>query len=174
MEECSNQLTGKLHRIIKRSLKESRVFQDWKRANIVPNHKGGDKEEPLNYRPVSLRSEVAKICEKIMKDRWLKFLVETNTLSGGQFGFREGSSCITNLLSFYSSDWCYKGKRRMGWLHLHGHQQCFWQGTSQETLKTRKCRIEGWFAEMDGRLFEQQRNENSNKRPEVRMMQCEK
>ena len=32
----------------------------------------------------------------------------------------------------------------------------------------------GWFVEMDGRLFEQQRNENNNKRSEVRMMQCEK
>ena len=67
-------------------------------------HKGGDKEEPLNYRPVSLTSVVGKICEKIVKDRLLKFLEETNTLSGGQFGFRGGSSCITNLLSFYLSD----------------------------------------------------------------------
>ena len=42
-------------------------------------------------------------------------------------------------------------------------------------LETRKCRrIEGWFAEIDGRLFEQQRNENNNKRSEVRMVQCEK
>ena len=34
--------------------------------------------------------------------------------------------------------------------------------------------IEGWFAEMDGRLFEQQRNKTSNKRSVVRMVQCEK
>ena len=49
----------------------------------------------------------------------------------------------------------------------------FLQGTSQETaLETRKYKIEeGWFAEMDGRLFEQQRNENSNRRSEVRMVQ---
>ena len=70
----------------------------------MPIHKGGGKEEPLNYRPVSLTSVVAKICEKIVKDIWLKFLEETNTLSGGQFGFRGGRSCITNLLSFYLSD----------------------------------------------------------------------
>ena len=57
----------------------------------------------LNYRPVSLTSVVAKNSEKIVKDRWLKFLEETNTLSGGHFIFRGGRSCITNLLSFYSS-----------------------------------------------------------------------
>ena len=70
----------------------------------MPIHKGGDKKEPLNYRPVSFINVVAKICGKIVKDRWLKFLEETNTLSGGQFGFRGGRTCITNLLSFYSSD----------------------------------------------------------------------
>ena len=67
----------------------------------MPIHKGGDKEEPLNYRPVSLTSVVGKFYEKIMKDKWLKFLEETKQ-TGGQFGFRRGKSCITNLLSFYS------------------------------------------------------------------------
>ena len=55
---------------------------DWKRAYIISIHKGGDKEEPLNQRLVSLTSIVATICEKIEKDRWLKFLEETNRLSG--------------------------------------------------------------------------------------------
>ena len=80
MKKCSNQLAGKLQSMILSSLKESRVPLDWKKANIVPIHKGGDKEEPLNYRPVSLTSIVARMCEKIVKNRWLKFLEETNTL----------------------------------------------------------------------------------------------
>ena len=70
MKECSNQLAGKLHNIIESSLKESRVPLDWKRANILPIHKGGDKEEPLNYRPVSLTSVVAKICGDKHILRW--------------------------------------------------------------------------------------------------------
>ena len=102
MKECNDQLAGKLHSIIENSLKESRVLLDWKRANIVPIHKGRDKEKTLNYIPVSLTSVVAKTYEKIVKDRWLNFLEETNTLSSGQFGFRRGRSCITNLLSFYA------------------------------------------------------------------------
>ena len=48
MNECSNQQVGKFQSIIESSLKENRVLLDWKRANSVPIHKGGDKEEPLN------------------------------------------------------------------------------------------------------------------------------
>ena len=45
MKECSNQLAGKLHSVTERSLKESRVPLDWKRANIVSIHKGSDKKK---------------------------------------------------------------------------------------------------------------------------------
>ena len=69
MKECSNQLAGKFYSIIESSLKERRVPLDWKRTKILPIYKGGDKEEPLNYGPVSLTSIVATICEKIVKDR---------------------------------------------------------------------------------------------------------
>ena len=44
----------------------------------MPIHKGGDKEEPLNYRSVSLTSRVANICEKI-NDRWLTFLEDKHS-----------------------------------------------------------------------------------------------
>ena len=128
-------------------------------------HKGGDKEEPLNHRPGSLTSVVAKMCEKIVKDKWLKFLEETNTLSGGQFGFRGGSSFIMNLLSFYSSDWC--DRKEKGGLNASTctSRRLLTRYLTWDCSGNRKCsRIEGWFAEMDGRLFEQQRNENSNKR----------
>ena len=48
MLEYSNQLAEKIYSTIKSSVNESRVPLDWKRANIVPIHKGEDKEEPLN------------------------------------------------------------------------------------------------------------------------------
>jgi len=102
MKKCSKHLAGKIHSIIVSSLNESKVPLDWKRANIMPIHKGEDKEEPLNYRLVSLTSVVAKICERIVKDRWMRNLEETSSLSECQFGFRGGRSCTTNLLSFYT------------------------------------------------------------------------
>ncbi|XP_050714228.1 uncharacterized protein LOC126997279 [Eriocheir sinensis] len=69
LKECSEQLAEKFHSIMSASLSEGRVPQDWKRANMVPIYKGGKREDPLNYRPVSLTSVVAKICERLVKNR---------------------------------------------------------------------------------------------------------
>ena len=53
LRECRDQLADKLHAALERSLEEGKVPNDWKRAIIVPIYKGGNKEDPLNYRPVS-------------------------------------------------------------------------------------------------------------------------
>ena len=102
LRECKDQLADKIHSLIECSLKEGKVPLDWKRANVVPIFKSGKKEEPLNYRPVSLTSLVAKLCERVFKERWSKYLEEMNIITERQFGFRGGRSCVTNLLSFYS------------------------------------------------------------------------
>ena len=102
LKECSNELSTRIHSIIDCSLKEGKFPADWKKANIVPIYKGGKREDPMNYRPVSLTSVVAKICERAVKDKWMEYL-ETNTvLSDKQFGFRKGRSTTNNLISFYS------------------------------------------------------------------------
>ncbi|XP_076062422.1 uncharacterized protein LOC143037755 [Oratosquilla oratoria] len=102
LKECKEELTDKIHILINSSLKEGKIPEDWKNANIVPIHKGGNKEEPTNYRPVSLTSTIAKICEKIIKNRWVKHLEDNDILNPRQFGFRQGRSCSTNLICFYS------------------------------------------------------------------------
>lgn len=102
LKECKEELAGHIHAIIEKSLAEGRVPKDWKRADIVPIHKGGNIEDPTNYRPVSLTSVVAKLCERVIKEKWTKHLEDNNLLNSGQFGFRRGRSCATNLICFYS------------------------------------------------------------------------
>ena len=102
LRECREELAGHIHAIIVRSLTEGRVPRDWKRADIVPLHKGGNTENPTNYRPVSLTSVVAKVCERVIKEKWTKHLEDNNVLNCRQFGFRRGKSCATNLICFYS------------------------------------------------------------------------
>ena len=102
LRECSDQLADKIHAVLVSSFEENVVPLDWKKADIVPIFKGGNDEDPLNYRPVSLTSVVAKIGETIIKERWMKHLEQNNILTNKQFGFREGRSCTTNLISFYS------------------------------------------------------------------------
>ena len=72
LQECKQELGDRIQDIVQCSTKEGKVAMDWKSANIVPIHKGGKKEEPLNYRAVSLRNTVVKRCEKLIKRRWTK------------------------------------------------------------------------------------------------------
>ena len=102
LKECKEQLVEPIWDIINSSLKEGKVPREWKRANIVPIYKGGKRTEPLNYRPVSLTSVVGKLCEAVIKERWVKYLEEKEVITGCQYGFRKGRSCVTNLLSFYT------------------------------------------------------------------------
>ena len=60
LRECSSQLAGVMQNIINAILSRE-VPKDWKRADMTPIYKSGNKEEPLNYRPVSLTSTIAKI-----------------------------------------------------------------------------------------------------------------
>ena len=38
--------------LIEKSLSEGRVPEDWRRANVVPIYKAGDRGKAKNYRPV--------------------------------------------------------------------------------------------------------------------------
>ncbi len=54
LKESREQLADKIHSLVVTSLSQGRVPKDWKRENITPIYKGGNKENPLNCRPVSL------------------------------------------------------------------------------------------------------------------------
>ncbi len=57
-----------MYDIIKCSISTGKVPKEWKRAEVVPVYKSENKEELLNYRPVSLTSVVCKMCEKVIKN----------------------------------------------------------------------------------------------------------
>ncbi len=86
--------------IYNRSMQEGKVPQDWKDANVCPIHKKGKKQEPGNYRPVSLTSIICKMMESVIKDELIDFLEKYSKLRPHQSGFRRNRSCVTNLLQY--------------------------------------------------------------------------
>ncbi|KAK4831199.1 hypothetical protein QYF61_016036 [Mycteria americana] len=70
-------------------------------ANVTPIFKKGRKEDPGNYRPVSLTLVPGKLMEQIILSA-ITWHVENNQgIKPNQHGFRKGRSCLTNLISFY-------------------------------------------------------------------------
>ena len=69
------------------------VFPNWlKVAEVIPVFKKGDKNNPTNYRPISLLSQFDKILEKMNFTRLYSYLEKKYLLNNKQFGFRPISS----------------------------------------------------------------------------------
>jgi hypothetical protein len=87
-----------LRLLFNKSLETSEIPDDWKKANITPIFKKGDKSSEGNYRPVSLTVFFGKVLEKIIKQHIDKFLEINGCIKDTQHGFIKGKSCLTNLL----------------------------------------------------------------------------
>src|SRR5437867_6536544 len=91
-------LAKPLRLLFSKSLQTNEIPEDWKKANITPIFKKGDKSLVENYRPVSLTVFFGKVLEKIIKQRIDTFLEVKGYVKNTQHGFMKGRSCLTNLL----------------------------------------------------------------------------
>jgi len=100
LRETEKELAFPLSIIFCRSVSQNEIPTDWKRANVVPIFKKGERGKVENHRPISLTSLVCKVLESIIKDRIVSYLEGSRLIQDTQHGFRKGRSCLTNLLDF--------------------------------------------------------------------------
>ena len=90
---CGNSIYKPLQ-LICRSCIENRKFQtEWKKANVVPVHKKGNKQTLENYRPVSLLPICSKIFEHLIYNSLFEFFIANELISSNQSGFKP-SDCL--------------------------------------------------------------------------------
>jgi len=79
------------------------VFPDkLKLSRVIPIFKKGSKDCVSNYRPISITNPIAKVLEKLMHIRLVKYLNKYNLLYDFQFGFRTNFStslAVTDVIT---------------------------------------------------------------------------
>ena len=96
---CGESLVKPLISIFSLSLNSGKFPSNWKKANVVPVYKKGDKSVIKNYRPVSLLPIFSKLFEKCIYDNLYTYFESKGLFTTCQSGFRKGDSCIAQLLS---------------------------------------------------------------------------
>ena len=99
LRECATELAPSLSRLFRMSLRSGRVPAGWKRGRITACHKGGSRNNPENYRPISLLPIVSKVLEAIVNRRLRRFLNTHGLLPDTQFGFRSNRSTLDMAVS---------------------------------------------------------------------------
>ena len=94
LKEVADVMAGPLSIIYQRSWESGEVPADWKLAKTIPVSKAAMREDPGNYRPVSLTSVPEKIREKTILGATERHLKNNTIIRHSQHGFTKGKSCL--------------------------------------------------------------------------------
>ena len=98
LKELAAELTPVFTLFFQTSLDQGKVPDDWRKANVVPIFKKGERSHPGNYRPISLTSISCKMLEHIVCSSVMDHLDGFRILSNAQHGFRKKRSCESQLI----------------------------------------------------------------------------
>jgi len=93
-----NEIAEPLAHIINLSLQYGIVPKQAKVAKIIPVYKSGDKNDILNYRPISILPTLSKVLERVVYTRLVDYLNKQNILESSQYGFRKNKSTSMAIL----------------------------------------------------------------------------
>ena len=87
LKETVEQMCTPLSHVFNMSLQEGIVPLEWKEANMIPLFKKGSRNKSVNYRPVSLTSEICKVLQTIIRDHMMDFLIKHKLINPSHHGF---------------------------------------------------------------------------------------
>ena len=98
LKNLATELTPAITETFRQSVLTGALPESWKQAWISPVYKKGNRNDPANYRPVSLTCILCKTLEHIFCTHIRGHLDKHGILTPANHGFRAQHSCETQLL----------------------------------------------------------------------------
>ena len=97
------------------TLNSNIISPQWLTSLIFPIHKKGAKDNPDNYRGISLMSCMGKLFFSILNNRLTTFANEKNLLAESQLGFTQGTRTSDPLIILHNliQKYCYRKKKKL-------------------------------------------------------------
>nr|CAD2168049.1 unnamed protein product [Meloidogyne enterolobii] len=99
LKRCHKTVAHVITEIFRIILDSGTIPDIWKTSYIIPIYKNGEKYITNNYRPISITCTLCRVFERILAMKIKHFLYANGILSSEQFGFLEGRSTTTQLLT---------------------------------------------------------------------------
>ena len=95
IKDCADSVAPVLAALINKSFEEGRYPSCFKMSKITPIYKEGDRDEPANYRPISIIPVFSKIFETVVHAQVAGYFAEHSLYSSTQYGFIAGRSTVS-------------------------------------------------------------------------------
>ena len=148
---CGISICKPLEIIFENCLRSGKLPSEWKKANVVPAYKKGDKQCIKNYCQVSLLLDCSKVFVWLLYNNMFS---ENNLISPKQSGFRPGDSLLSIAYKILSAfDDAHEGVSFTIYLkHLieFGMKACFSVTTKQDIRRADYSNKNFLGVELDG------------------------
>jgi len=101
LRDLAEKMAKSLSIIYQQSWLTGEVPDDWRITIVMLIYKKDRKEDPGNYRLVSLTSVQVQIMERFILGGLTEHVKDNQGIRPSKHRFMKGSSCLTNLISFY-------------------------------------------------------------------------
>ena len=106
---------GILLKLFNSMIDSNSVSTDWLVSLITAIHKKGERDDPNNYRGISVMSCFGKLLPTILNNRLIKFATERHLLFENQLGFVQGNRTSDPHITLHNliQKYCHKNKKKI-------------------------------------------------------------
>lgn len=102
IKACMNVMDNVILTMFNNILSSGQFPESWSRGMLLPLYKSGPKENPNNYRGISLLPALGKVFTKLLNNRITEFVINENIVSEEQAAYRKGYSTIDQIFTLHS------------------------------------------------------------------------